>query len=91
MHTPPKLILTFDDLPLQEATRLLFEDSDFVRSEALLITDAGGGPQSLDSSWGQTVIASVQQRPSAAAGLDQSSSQVTRSPRSKYRNVPAFA
>ena len=41
MHTPPKLILTFDDLPLQEAIRLLFEDSDFVRSEALLITDTG--------------------------------------------------
>lgn len=41
MHKPPKLILTFDDLPLQEAVRLLFEDTEFVRSEALLITDTG--------------------------------------------------
>jgi hypothetical protein len=36
MHKPPKLILTFDDLPLQEAIKKLFEDPAFVRSEALL-------------------------------------------------------
>ncbi len=35
------LHLIFADLPLQEAVRKLFEDSAFVRSEALLITDAG--------------------------------------------------
>jgi hypothetical protein len=36
-----RLIITFDDLPLQEAIRKLFEESDFVRSEALLISDRG--------------------------------------------------
>lgn len=36
-----KLILTFDDLPLQSAILDLFADPDFVKSEALLITDAG--------------------------------------------------
>lgn len=41
MRRPKKLILTFDDLPLQEAIRKLFEDAEFVRSESLLITDAG--------------------------------------------------
>jgi len=41
MHKPKKMILTFDDLPLQEAIRKLFEDPEFVRSEALLITDVG--------------------------------------------------
>lgn len=32
-----KLILTFEDLPLQEAVYKLFADPDFIRSEALLI------------------------------------------------------
>ena len=41
MKKPNKLILTFDDLPLQEAIRKLFEDPAFVRSETLLITDEG--------------------------------------------------
>lgn len=41
MQTPKKLILAFDDLPLQEAIRKLFEEPEFVRSEALLITDGG--------------------------------------------------
>lgn len=41
MHKPSKLILTFDDLPLQEAIKSLFEEPAFVRSEALLITDVG--------------------------------------------------
>ncbi len=41
MERPQKLILTFDDLPLQEAIKKLFDDPDFIRSEALLITDAG--------------------------------------------------
>ena len=41
LHKPPKLKLTFNDLPLQEAIRQLFDDPKFVRSEALLITDAG--------------------------------------------------
>lgn len=41
MHKPKKLVLTFDDLSLQEAIKKLFEDPDFLRSEALLITDAG--------------------------------------------------
>ena len=36
-----RLIVTFDDLPLQEAIHKLFEDPDFVRSEALLISDQG--------------------------------------------------
>ena len=40
-HKPKKLILTFDDLPLQEAIKKLFEDIEFVRSESLLITDVG--------------------------------------------------
>jgi hypothetical protein len=39
--TQAKLIVTFDDLPLQEAIRKLFEEPDFVRSEALLISDQG--------------------------------------------------
>lgn len=41
MRKPKKLILTFDDLPLQEAIKKLFEDPEFVRSESLLITDSG--------------------------------------------------
>lgn len=41
MHNSKKLVLTFDDLPLQEAVRKLFEDPEFVRSESLLITDVG--------------------------------------------------
>ncbi len=41
LHRPKKLILTFDDLPLQEAIKKLFEDAEFVRSESLLITDVG--------------------------------------------------
>jgi len=36
-----KLTVTFDDLPLQLAIRKIFDDPNFVRSEALLITDAG--------------------------------------------------
>jgi len=32
-----KLIVTFDDLPLQEAVRTLFGDAEFVRTESLLI------------------------------------------------------
>jgi hypothetical protein len=35
------LVLTFDDLPLHEAVRRLFEEPGFVRSEALLIEDEG--------------------------------------------------
>ena len=35
------MTLTFEELPLQEAVRKVFEYPDFVRSEALLITDAG--------------------------------------------------
>ncbi|MEE9311754.1 MAG: HNH endonuclease signature motif containing protein [Planctomycetota bacterium] len=43
MTMPPqkKMTITFDDLPLQLAIRELFSDPSFVRSEALLITDAG--------------------------------------------------
>jgi hypothetical protein len=41
MRRPKKLTLTFEDLPLQESIKKLFEDPEFVRSEALLITDAG--------------------------------------------------
>ena len=41
MQKPKKLVLTFDDLPLQEAIKKLFEDPDFIRSESLLITDVG--------------------------------------------------
>ena len=36
-----KLVITFDDLPLQEAVRRLFEDPQFVRTEALLIEQEG--------------------------------------------------
>lgn len=39
--TIQRVTLTFDDLPLQEAVFKLFRASDFVRSEALLIGDAG--------------------------------------------------
>lgn len=35
------LVITFADLPLQLAVQKLFDDPDFVRSEALLIEDAG--------------------------------------------------
>jgi hypothetical protein len=41
MLSQPRLMVTFDDLPLQEAIRKLFDDPDFVRSEALLISDQG--------------------------------------------------
>lgn len=41
MQKPKKLVLTFDDLPLQEAVKKLFDDPDFIRSESLLITDVG--------------------------------------------------
>jgi len=42
MYVRPKnLLVTFDDLPLQEAVKLLFDDPAFVRSESLLITDVG--------------------------------------------------
>jgi len=41
MYNPKRLILTFDDLPLQEAIKRLFEDPNFVKSEILLITDEG--------------------------------------------------
>lgn len=40
-HLPKKMLLTFSDLPLQEAIRKLFDDRDFVRSESILITDVG--------------------------------------------------
>lgn len=36
-----KQTLTFDDIPLQEAVYHLFQDVEFVRSEKLLIADAG--------------------------------------------------
>ena len=36
-----RLLITFDDLPLQEAIRKLFEDPDFVRTESLLIEEQG--------------------------------------------------
>jgi hypothetical protein len=36
-----KLIITFDDLPLQEAVRKLFDDPEFVRTESLLIEQEG--------------------------------------------------
>jgi hypothetical protein len=36
-----KLVITFDDLPLQEAIRKLFEDPEFVRTESLLIEERG--------------------------------------------------
>lgn len=36
-----KLIVTFDDLPLQEAIRKLFDDPEFVRTESLLIEEEG--------------------------------------------------
>ncbi|MEM1227055.1 MAG: HNH endonuclease signature motif containing protein [Planctomycetota bacterium] len=35
------MTLTFEELPLQEAIRKVFEHPDFVRSEVLLITDKG--------------------------------------------------
>ncbi|MEQ1904339.1 MAG: hypothetical protein ABL888_09160 [Pirellulaceae bacterium] len=38
---PKNLLLTFNDLPLQEAVKKLFDDPSFVRSESLLITDIG--------------------------------------------------
>lgn len=41
MQKTKRLILTFDDLPLQEAIKKLFEEPGFVRSESLLITDTG--------------------------------------------------
>jgi hypothetical protein len=43
MATPgqARLIVTFEDLPLQEAIRKLFGETGFVRSEALLISDRG--------------------------------------------------
>jgi len=41
MHKSNKLILTFDDLPLQIAIRKLFDEPGFVRSEITLITDEG--------------------------------------------------
>jgi len=40
-HDQARLLVTFADLPLQEAIRKLFLDPDFVRSEALLISDRG--------------------------------------------------
>lgn len=36
-----RLTLKFEELPLHEAIRKVFEHPEFVRSEALLITDAG--------------------------------------------------
>ena len=36
-----RLIITFDDLPLQEAILKLFEDPEFVRTESLLIEEQG--------------------------------------------------
>jgi hypothetical protein len=36
-----KLTITFEDLPLQEAIRKLFEDPEFVRTESLLIEERG--------------------------------------------------
>lgn len=36
-----QLVLTFADLPLQEAIKNLFDDPDFIRTESLLITDVG--------------------------------------------------
>lgn len=36
-----KLRLTFDDLPLAEAIRQLFESENYIKSEATLISDAG--------------------------------------------------
>ena len=36
-----KLVITFEDLPLCEAVRKLFDDPGFVRSEALLIVSEG--------------------------------------------------
>lgn len=36
-----RLVITFDDLPLCEAVRKLFDDPEFVRSEALLIVSEG--------------------------------------------------
>ena len=36
-----RLVITFDDLPLQEAIRKLFEDPEFVRTESLLIEEQG--------------------------------------------------
>lgn len=41
MNSADRLILTFDDLPLQIAIRKLFDDPTFVRSEITLITDEG--------------------------------------------------
>ncbi len=38
---PTNLLLKFDDLPLQEAVKQLFDDPSFVRSESQLITDVG--------------------------------------------------
>ena len=36
-----RLVITFDDLALQEAVRKLFEDPEFVRTESLLIEEKG--------------------------------------------------
>ena len=36
-----RLTITFDDLPLLEAVKKLFEDPEFVRTEALLIEEQG--------------------------------------------------
>lgn len=38
---PQKLRITFDDLPLIEAIRRLFEDKTYIKSEATLISDTG--------------------------------------------------
>ena len=36
-----KLFITFEDLPLLEAVRKLFDDPEFVRTESLLIEEQG--------------------------------------------------
>jgi len=41
MRNTSRLLLTFEDLPLQIAIRKLFEQPGFVRSEISLITDEG--------------------------------------------------
>lgn len=41
MKKQPQQVLTFDDLPLQQAINELFDDPEFVKSESLLITDEG--------------------------------------------------
>lgn len=38
---PEKLRITFDDLPLAEAIRQLFDTENYIKSEATLISDAG--------------------------------------------------